>query len=53
MKYNDLGKPAIAELFIRKGFTIENAANHSQCHRAKNFLIKIEKLKKEFEKKKT
>ncbi len=43
--YKNLGKPAIAKLFIKYGFTIENAAKHKQCHSAKNFLKKIRKLK--------
>lgn len=51
-RYNDLGKPAIAALFIRHGFTIEKAAKHNQCHSAKNFIKVIENLKKEFEPKK-
>ena len=48
-KYKNLGKPAIAKLFIRHGFTINNAAKHKQCHSAKNFLKIIENLKTEFE----
>ncbi len=43
-QYQDLGKPAIAKLFIRHGFTIENAAKHNQCHSAKEFIKTIENL---------
>lgn len=48
-RYQDLGKPAIANLFIRHGFTIENAAKHTQCHSAKEFIKTIENLEKEFD----
>ncbi len=49
--YQDLGKPAIANLFITNGFTIENAAKHSQCHSAKEFIKTIEELEKVYKNK--
>ncbi len=48
-RYRYLSKPAIAKLFIDKGFTIENAANHKQCHSAREFIKILADLKKEFD----
>ena len=42
--YGRLSKPAMANLFIRKGFSFENAAKHGQCHSAKKFVEVLKKL---------
>lgn len=42
--YRNISKPAMANLFIRKGFTITSAAKHPQCHSVRHFIEIIKKL---------
>ncbi len=42
--YKRLTKPAIANLFIKNGFSFENANNHSQCHSVSYFVKTLRDL---------
>ncbi len=44
--YRKLTEVTTANLFIRNGFSFENAAEHEQCHSAKKFVEVLKKLSK-------